>query len=38
MNRFLDDEQIRRRIAVVDVDRLEKIDAVQRAILSLGMG
>jgi hypothetical protein len=33
VNRFLDDEQLRGRIAVVDVDRLEKINAVRGGIL-----
>ena len=29
VNRFLDDEQLRGRIAVIDVDRLEKLNAVR---------
>jgi hypothetical protein len=33
VNRFLDDEQLRGRIAVVDVDRLEKINAVRSGSL-----
>jgi hypothetical protein len=33
VTRFLDDEQLRGRIAVVDVDRLEKINAVRSASL-----
>jgi hypothetical protein len=33
VERFLDDEQLRGRIAVVDIDRLEKINAVRSASL-----
>jgi hypothetical protein len=32
VERFLDDEQLRARIAVVDVDRLEKINAVRSSL------
>lgn len=32
VGRFLDDEQLRGRIAVVDVDRLEKINAVRSSL------
>jgi hypothetical protein len=32
VNRFLDDEQLRRRIALCDVDRLEKINAVRSSL------
>ena len=32
VNRFLDDEQLRRRIALCDVERLEKINAVRSSL------
>jgi hypothetical protein len=32
VDRFLDDEQLRGRIAVVDVDRLEKVNAVRSSL------